>query len=357
MVELGKNMRIIHCADIHLDSSLQTNLSASQAKTRNLEILDTFERMIDYGANHDVTVIIIAGDLFDTEHVSLTTKTRVLNCVRRYPQIDFVYLSGNHDETNFISSITEVPTNLKIFNDTWQTFPYGKVQITGRVLTPLAVNHLGENLQLDRAAFNLVVLHGDINHEIDLNQLRNHNIDYLALGHLHSYACGQLDARGTYCYAGCLEGRGFDECGEKGFVLLEIDDAQRRCKTQFIPFAKRQLCEVQCEITEAADWFAVENQVLNQVQNIARENLLKVTLTGKYPLTMDKQLEMLAQKLHDFYVVKINDLSCLDTAPQDFAKDRTLRGEFVRLVKASNLPDIEQERIIQYGLKALAGEK
>ncbi|MCM1403898.1 MAG: metallophosphoesterase [Prevotella sp.] len=349
-------MRIIHCADIHLDSNLQTNLSQAQAKTRNLEILDTFERMIEYGVNHDVSVIIIAGDLFDTTHISPTTQTRVLHAIRQHPQIDFIYLSGNHDETSFITSLTELPNNLKIFNDTWQTFHYGKVQITGRVLTHGTVNDIGRNLHLDRDAFNVVVLHGDINHEINLSHLCHHNIDYLALGHLHSYSRGQLDARGTYCYAGCLEGRGFDECGAKGFILLEIDDTQLRYTAQFVPFAKRQLCEVQCDITEAPDWFAVESQVMLQVQNIARENLLKITLTGQYPLTMDKQVAMLAQKLQDFYVVKINDISRLMTAPQDFAKDRTLRGAFVRLVQAAHLPESQQERVIQYGLKALQGE-
>ena len=71
---------------------------------------------------------------------------------------------------------------------------------------------------------------------------------------------------------------------------------------------------------------------------------------------MDKQIEMLSQKLRDYYVVKINDLSRLDTTTQDFTKDRTLRGEFVRLVQASNLSETEQEQVIQYGLKALAGE-
>ena len=59
---------------------------------------------------------------------------------------------------------------------------------------------------------------------INLKQLKNKNIDYLALGHIHTYKQSKLDNRGTYCYSGCLEGRGFDECGEKGFVLLNIED-------------------------------------------------------------------------------------------------------------------------------------
>ena len=71
---------------------------------------------------------------------------------------------------------------------------------------------------------------------INLGELRNKSIDYLALGHVHSYEEGQLLPRGVYCYPGCLEGRGFDETGEHGFVLLDINEEsayqrQRCCRS------------------------------------------------------------------------------------------------------------------------------
>ena len=61
---------------------------------------------------------------------------------------------------------------------------------------------------------------------IPLRDMKNRYIDYLALGHLHDYQSGKLDTRGTWCYSGCLQGRGFDECGEKGYVLLEVEDRE-----------------------------------------------------------------------------------------------------------------------------------
>ncbi len=39
-------MRFIYCADIHLDSKMETNLSSPKAKERKKEILNTFERMV-----------------------------------------------------------------------------------------------------------------------------------------------------------------------------------------------------------------------------------------------------------------------------------------------------------------------
>ena len=70
-------MKIIHCADLHLDSKMTSNLSKEQAKERKMEILRTYSRMIEYAKNNDVKAIIIAGDLFDTRNVSATARNLV----------------------------------------------------------------------------------------------------------------------------------------------------------------------------------------------------------------------------------------------------------------------------------------
>ena len=58
-------MKIIHCADLHLDSNMTSNLSREQAKQRKAELLATFERMIAYAKDNSVKAVIIAGDLYE----------------------------------------------------------------------------------------------------------------------------------------------------------------------------------------------------------------------------------------------------------------------------------------------------
>ena len=53
-------MKIIHCADLHLDSRMNANLEKDKAKERKGEILHTFERMITYAAENGVSAILIA---------------------------------------------------------------------------------------------------------------------------------------------------------------------------------------------------------------------------------------------------------------------------------------------------------
>ena len=113
------------------------------------------------------------------------------------------------------------------------------------------------SLVLGHDDYNIVTLHGQLGNyrsreqaeNISLNDLKNKNIDYLALGHVHGFVQEALDNRGIYCYPGCLEGRGFDECGEKGFVLLDIDEQQHRATTTFVPIAARTLYTLEVDVT------------------------------------------------------------------------------------------------------------
>ena len=217
-------MKLIHCADLHLDSKMESNLDREAAGMRRDELLDTFERMVAYAAEQNVRVILIAGDLFDKPNVRKTAKTRVIEQIKGHPQIDFCYIRGNHDQLDFVEELSEQEniTNLKLFGtDEWTSYDYGDVVITGMELVKENSQTLGMNLVLDQNRVNIVALHGqesdyqgnDRTEVVNLSMLRGKYIDYLALGHIHSYKKERLDDRGVYCYSGCLEGRGFDECG------------------------------------------------------------------------------------------------------------------------------------------------
>ena len=43
-------MKMIHCADLHLDSKMESNLDRDAANLRRDELLDTFEDMVTYAS-------------------------------------------------------------------------------------------------------------------------------------------------------------------------------------------------------------------------------------------------------------------------------------------------------------------
>ena len=97
---------------------------------------------------------------------------------------------------------------------------------------------------------------------ISIRLLKNKGIDYLALGHVHSYKKEKLDARGIYCYPGCIEGRGFDECGEHGFVVIDVNN-NTLTSHEMIQAASRCLYEIDVDISECLN----SSEIINNIQH------------------------------------------------------------------------------------------
>ncbi len=348
-------MKIIHCADLHLDSKMQSNLSPDKARLRKNEILGTFADMLRFAKQSGAEAIIIAGDMFDTGRISAKTRDFVKSKIEAYADIKFLVLTGNHDENNFLTEDT--PDNVFIFSKENNSVRYGNIVITGLMQD---WGGIYQSLSLHPEDINIVVMHGqeariEEKETVCLPLLQNKNIDYLALGHIHSYKCQKLDFRGEYCYCGCLEGRGFDECGDKGFVLLNIED---KIEHEFIKFAKRSIFEIQVPLDGLNSLSQIENAVNDAIKNISEDSLVKVILTGGISEGINTDTDYLLSRLSEkFFFAKISDKTRLYISPEEYLNDVSLKGEFIRLVMKAKLSDEEKNSIILTGLRALRGEE
>lgn len=351
-------MRIIHTADLHLDSSLSTNLDSNIQKERRRELLYNFERLINYAIDNGIHIILISGDLFDKNRISLKTKSYILGLIEENSSIDFFYIAGNHDEESFLLSIDNMPKNLKVFSDTWTSYSYDEFDITGINFNDVSEKYMYDTLSLKKDKLNIVMIHGPIDGEgkIDLSRLKNKNIDYLALGHIHNYQHESFDTRGVYVYPGCLEGRGFDEIGKKGFSLIDISNYN--LTSQFVEFAKRTLYNFDIDITDLESWTEVKRQVTKTIKNVSQEDIIQIALKGFYDLDLIKQTENLEENLKDnYYFARVIDKSKLKINPKQYENDISLKGEFIRNVLSSNFSSDEKNKIIEYGIKALMKEE
>ena len=358
-------MKIIHCSELHLDSKMQTNLTKEKAKERRNEILITFQKLVQYAKETGVKIILIAGDLFDSNKITVKAKNIVKDAIINAPEIDFLYLKGNHDEADFMQEDDPKIENLKTFSkEAWITYSYGNVKITGIEFGEKSEFDIYSSLILDKNDINIVCLHGqeskyegkDKAEIINMQELKNKNIDYLALGHIHKYKEQKLDARGTYCYSGCLEGRGFDECGAKGFVLLNIEDG--KIERNFIPFAQRTLHEIPVDITKTNTTSEAITKIESMIADIPKEDLVKIVLTGKVELESERDINYILKNYQDrFYFLKIYDETLPLIDYEKYENDASLKGEFIRLVLSQKITDKEKKEIITTGIKALSGEE
>ena len=353
-------MKLIHCSDIHLGASMRTHLSIEQAKTRQIELLATFSKMIDYAVENKIGAIIIAGDLFDTAECTPKTRDFLLANIKQAGNVEFFYLPGNHDENNIICK-SELPQNLHIFSNDWTTFDFGEMKITGAVISN---KNIYSKLNLNEADYNIVVLHGqedysplsDKDDTVFIKELENKNIDYLALGHIHSFSQKPLDKRGTMCYSGCLEGRGWDECGKKGFVVLDIEN--HKLSTKFVPFSERTLHEFNVDITELLSTQDVINHIAKLTCDIPSKDFVRIVLTGKTTANHSISPKLIKAKLDfKFFYFEVKDKSTISIDLEKYKHDVSLAGEFVKSVESSSLSQEEKNEIVSLGLKILNGEE
>lgn len=339
-------MKIIHCADVHLDAALNTNLSAQQAERRRNELLLTFLDLVAYAAQEGVSAIIIAGDLFDTRTVSWKTRAVLSDCIRQNPGIDFLYLPGNHDEQSFMNGL-EPCGNLKCFTGEGSSCRYQNVVITGFLKPETAVKAV-----LRPEDTNIVVLHAALS---DAAAFRGRNIDYLALGHIHKHQMGQIDERGMYCYSGCLEARGFDECNRTGFMLLSTQE--RGLHAQFIPFGRRQVRCFDVDISECGKTPQVCEKIECALAGTPQKDLVKVRLTGQPFVGMELNLEYIRQFFQErYFAFRLEDKTRLPSDFREYEQEPSLKGAFVRAVLASEETDAVKRDILQCGLRVLGGE-
>ena len=349
--------KFIHCADIHLGSKMESKLPKAKADERRAEVRNTFHRMVEYAKTEGVRAILLSGDVFDSDRPLKRDKERFYDVVKGNPEIDFLYLRGNHDSQE--SYVEEGLDNLKTFSTEWTGYDYDGVHICGLEIARENAQSLYSTLKLDKEKINLVMLHGQIAPTVGMDKinpakLADKNIDYLALGHIHSYSENKLDDRGRYAFSGCLEGRGFDECGEKGFVLLEVGG---EVKSTFIPFAERKVEECESDVSGTQNAYGAYQAVKGQVKFNPRD-LYRIHLVGEIAYegeNLEKQVEELLA--HECYFVSVKNRTVRKIDPAEYEGDKSLRGEFVRTVMEKNIEDARKREIITLGLKALAGQE
>ena len=363
-------MKLLHCADLHLDSSLSMNFTEGRRKERRAELLNNFVRLSNYANDHEIFHILIAGDLFDMANVSRTALDIVFGCIRSNPHISYYWLKGNHDGDCVYDS--DMPDNLYTFTDKWTSYELLRsgnrsVMLYGVCLNEQNSKACQQSFMGNPANINIVTLHGNVydsigNPEPDAVNLRcfkNKNVSYMALGHIHEYRTGILEGNTKFCYPGCLEARGFDEPGEHGFVVLDIDEDTGCIKDTFVEFARQHVFEVCADVTKTSDTEEIYRRVSEEISHTKAEpsDFIKVILKGLIDAESNLDTEYLKKALEGrFAAVRIDDDTKVYINPTLYRYDNTLKGEFVRLTAGEDLPEADKGEIIKIGIKALKGE-
>ena len=336
---------------------MNSKLGREKASERKRELLLNFKKMTESAKSFGCRAFIIAGDLFDTEKISVSVKKSVIDTISACEDIAFLYLPGNHEK----DAITEenLPKNLFVFDSDWTYFTIDNVAFAGKRETEKGM--FGTIKKPENAEKLIAVLHGelcdksDINGKIGLKELKGTEIDYLALGHYHSFSKEEFSRERFAVYSGTPLGRGFDELGDTGFVIIDTAD---NVNFSFQKSLGRRLLERKIDITGISSTPELCEKISHACQDVPSTDLLRATLIGGRSPETKLDLSYAEKRLGEsFYYFEIKDNSHLSVSAEDYANDKSLKGEFIRLVLLdTSLSEREKEDIISVGISALMGE-
>lgn len=324
-------MRFIHCADFHIDSPLSNLRTEEESGLTTESLLAEFGQMVSYAHAHDISSILISGDLFDSDHVSRTAALSIRQIILNNPDLIFYYLRGNHDKS-CVFHVGTAPDNLLTFEESWTYYePVPGITICG-IETGGAKTDAASSLELGPDDFNLVMLHGNPD---DFGNLAHRNIDYLAMGHIHKPSSRKIDTRCHMVYPGCPMGRGWDETGDKGVCIVNVgaETSVRAVSLQTVRFH-----DLTVEVDGGAE------ATLREVLPAASGNdFYRITLTGSAEINV----QQLKKKFAGFPNLELRDRTEPPLEVWADADKDTLEGIYFGLLRKAMAENPEQAEEIQ----------
>ncbi len=230
-------MKLVHAADLHIDSPLSglTRYGGAPVELVRSATRRAMQNLVRLCEEERVGLLLLAGDLFDGDWRDYTTGLFFADQMARLKRagVRVVLIRGNHDAASQITKHLTLPDNTtELSFEAPQTvqFPDLGIAVHGQSYGRRAET---DDLSKDYpepvpGLLNIGLLHtcvtGRVGHEpyapCRLEALVAKGYDYWALGHVHQREV--LSTEPWVVFSGNLQGRHIKELGPKGATLIEI---------------------------------------------------------------------------------------------------------------------------------------
>ena len=310
-------MKFLHIADVHLDSpflGLSFLPSELFCQIKNAIQL-SFEKAVNFAIDNDVDLVLLAGDTFDSIHPTPQSKIFFANQIKRLVdrQIQVVMVLGNHDYSQIDDLLLNESPYFKIIGSNEQIEQVDfmtKSQYKYRVVGfSYQHNHITEDIiakypPKSTLIYTIGLAHAGMKQSsvdqnnyapFTLNEVKDLNYDYFALGHIHLRQV--LSQEPWIVYSGNLQGRHVNEKDAKGFYFGQVDEQSQNTQLQFIDVSTIVWQTVDLTLDEP---FKSTTKLCTKIQNLLADNNLRPTLFTLNiigaELLSDAQLDMLNDK-------------------------------------------------------------
>lgn len=245
-------MKFIHLADAHLDSPFRglSFLPSAEFKRIQRAADQSFSRIVDLALKEQVDLVLIAGDTFDSEQPSPRSQLFLAQQIKRLTaaKIQVVMIFGNHDHMKPSDLLIAPSPYFKLLGPDEKIERCRFKTRTGFAYEVIGFSYLNNHISVDKIKdfppkqniYTFGLLHAqeknseagkNVYAPFTLQELKDLNYDYFALGHIHHRQV--LSTKPWIVYAGNIQGRHVNEQGMKGCYLGKIDENSGQTRIAF----------------------------------------------------------------------------------------------------------------------------
>ena len=342
-------MKFVHIADMHFDMPFTVLSKNDLAEQRRLDQRKVFQKVIDYIKENNIEYLFIAGDFYENEYIRKSTIEYINNCFKQIQDTRIYITPGNHDPylVNSYYNKYEWNENVHIFTKL-DKVSNDNVNIYGYGFEDFRFNKVIPPVNLDNSKINILVMHADLNgtssetgeyNSILESDLRKSNFDYVALGHIHKT---NYEENKNIIYPGSTIAGGFDELGNHGMVIGEIEEQTKRLITKFIPLDEKEFVEIELDISNINS----KEELIENINNIKIDSnkYYKIIFTGTKYIELDTN--EVIKYVEDKNIIKLKDKTKVEFDLEKISREQSLKGIFVKEL-LEQINDENREQILE----------
>ena len=295
------SIRVLHCADLHLDAVLGDSVgagqfaqlsSAEQMLLRDAPIL-ALEKIINISDLENIDIVVIAGDVFnrrDGVSSDIRTRSAFTNFLRELNErsIQVFITLGNHDPLNSIADLSAPwPDSVHLFSSRAPLTHTFEIKNTKVAVHGVSYENNEESRDLASMfpgriedSINIGVLHTNVGSNsihsnyapANLDTLRSKNYDYFALGHIHLREV--LSEHPHIAYSGNTQALSSkpSESEPKGCIVSELSLGEGVLGSEFKSTDSVRYLKLEIDIPESYPVEDIPTFICNEIQRSAQNS-------------------------------------------------------------------------------------
>jgi exonuclease SbcD len=356
-------LKVVLFSDLHLDAPFRW-APPSLGRRLRLALRETLQRICQLAVDAEVDALLCAGDLYEQESFTPDTANFLRSSFADLAPIRVFVAPGNHDWYGPESLYRQVSwsSNVHVFSESRLTaarMTDGFALWGAAHRAPANTDDFLVGFHANDGTQNVALFHGS-EHGFLLEQgtgktphapfseaeIPESGLLHAFVGHYHQPRDGRW-----LTYAGSPQALAFGE-GAGSAVVIEIADGEVRRSR--VDVSTMKFNDVAVDVSGAASMNEIFERV--RISLAGLRGVARVTLSGALNTDVDIRLDDVRTLATDLDGLVVRTMELHPAYDLDvIAREQTVRGQFVRDVQASGMPDDERERVLTVGLRALDG--